>query len=301
MRTRIDLDGRIVRLSNQDKELYPGFTKGQVVDYYVELAPVLLPHLANRPVTLRRWPDGVSGPSFFEKNLSRSAPDWVESVRIATPGSTKDREYADFLLISDAATLAWAANLAALELHIPQWTVGARGARKLPDLLVFDLDPGPGTSIVECCRVAELIGEHLGEHGLTGYPKTSGSKGMQLYVPIRVSTWERPADYAKRLAERLTAEHPRSITATMSRSARDGKVFIDWSQNNGKKTTIAPYSLRGREQPSASTPITWDEVRACAAPEDLVFGPEDVLKRVSADGDLLADLHDHPETLPRSA
>ena len=292
---------RQLRLTNMEKVLYPaeGFSKAEVIDYYRQIAPVLLPHLANRPTTFKRYPDGVDSASFFEKDVSRHAPEWVRTMRLETPNSSKGTDTADYPMIDDLPTLIWAANLAAIELHVPQWTVGARGAKHPPDLMVFDLDPGAPATLVECCRVAELVKAVLDEDGLVGYPKTSGAKGMQLYVPVRVSSAERTAAYAKALAERLAREHPGQILAVMAKAQRKGKVFIDWSQNNPAKTTIAPYSLRARDQPTASTPVTWAEVRACERVADLTFRPEDVVARVEEHGDLLADMAEHAHQLPR--
>jgi bifunctional non-homologous end joining protein LigD len=292
---------RRLRLTNLDKILYPGagFSKGQVIDYYHRIAPCLLPHLAGRPVTLRRFPDGVDAQWFFEKDVSRHAPDWVRTLRLPIPGSTKDREFADFPMIDDLPTLIWSANLAALELHTPQWTVGPRGGQRPPDLMVFDLDPGAPATIVECCRVAELIRAELDADGLVAFAKTSGSKGMQLSVPVRVRDNERPREYAKDLAKRLAARHPDLAVAVMAKARRTGKVFIDWDQNRHSKTTVAPYSLRAREQPTVSTPITWREVQRCRAPADLTFVTTDVLNRVATDGDLLAEMSAHAAPLPR--
>ncbi|GAA4019472.1 non-homologous end-joining DNA ligase [Allokutzneria multivorans] len=300
--TPVRVDGRTLKLTNLDKVLYPehGFTKGEVIDYYARIAPVLLPHLADRALTLKRYPNGVDGTSFFEKNVSRHAPEWVRTVRLDTPGSSRGAEHADYAVVEDTATLVWAANLAALELHVPQWTVGPRGARRDPDLLVFDLDPGAPATVVECCRVAELLREALAEDGLTAYAKTSGSKGLQLYVPIDPVDAERPREYAHELAERLAGEHPKRIVSKMVRALRGGKVLIDWSQNNTAKTTIAPYSLRARENPTVSTPVTWAEVADCASPQDLVFTAPEVLDRVAEHGDLLADLRSQDRaSLPR--
>ncbi len=297
----VRVEDRHLKLTNLEKVLYPddGFTKGQVIDYYRRIAPAILPHLADRPVTFRRYPNGVEGNSFFEKDVSRHAPDWVRTVRLETPGSSKENETLDFPLIDGLPALIWAANLAALELHVPQWTVGARGARHVPDLLVFDLDPGAPATVVECCRVAELINGVLTEDGLTGYPKTSGSKGLQLYVPVRVGSADRTGKYAKALATRLAGEHPDLVTAVMARNRRTGKVFVDWDQNRPAKTTVAPYSLRARERPTVSTPVTWDEVRACLRVEDLVFVADDVLERFDAHGDPLADMPQHAAHLPK--
>jgi bifunctional non-homologous end joining protein LigD len=279
----VEVEGKQFKITNLDKVLYPetGFTKGQVIDYYARVAPVLLPHLKDRPCTLRRYPNGVDGQSFYEKNVARHAPEWVRTERLPTPGSSKGNEYLDFVVIDDLPTLAWVANLAALELHVPQWTVGNN-----PDLLVFDLDPGAPATVVECGQVALLLREELAEGGYEAYPKTSGSKGMQLYVPVapdEMDTWE----YARKLAERLAKAHPRHIVATMAKAARGGKVFIDWSQNKPAKTTVAPYSLRARSRPTVSTPVTWREVEDCVNVEDLTFTADEVRARVQDFGDLL--------------
>jgi bifunctional non-homologous end joining protein LigD len=279
----VEVEGRRLKVTNLDKVLYPetGFTKGQVIDYYARIAPVLLPHLKDRPVTLRRYPNGVDGQSFYEKNVARHAPEWVRTERLPTPGSSKGNEYLDFVLIEDLATLAWVANLAALELHVPQWTVGND-----PDLLVFDLDPGPPATVVECCQVALWLQEELAEGGYTAWPKTSGSKGMQLYVPVEpdeMDTWE----YAKKLAGRLAKAYPKQVVATMAKAVRPGKVFIDWSQNKPAKTTVAPYSLRARARPTVSTPVTWQEVEDCERVEDLTVTADEVRGRVEEFGDLL--------------
>jgi bifunctional non-homologous end joining protein LigD len=299
----VEVDGRTLTLTNLNKVLYPdaGFTKGEVIDYYARIAPVMLPHLADRAATFKRYPNGVDGKFFFEKNRPSHAPDWVRSVTLPSPGSTKSRETIDYPVIRDLPTLVWAANLAALELHIPMWRVGPRGKVHDPDLLVFDLDPGPPATIVECCEVAKLLHVRLAEDGLSAYPKTSGSKGMQLYVPVRNATWQDTHGYAKQLAQRLAEERPDLVVWQMKKDLRDGKVLIDWSQNNAAKTTIAVYSLRARPQPTASTPIAWDEVEAAASPDDLVFTSAQTLNRVENHGDLFADLLDDTKSarLPR--
>ncbi len=288
----VKVDGRQLRLSNLDKVLYPdyGFSKGEVINYYSRVAPFLLPHLKGRPVTLRRYPDGVNGLSFYEKNAARHSPDWVRTVTVETPGSSRGAETLDFVILDDLPSLVWSANMAALELHIPQWTIGPRDARHNPDLMVFDLDPGPPATIVECCRVAELLRVELESAGLTVVAKTSGSKGMQLYCSVETTAPDQPSSYAKALAEKLSARHPNEIVARMAKELRPRKVFIDWSQNNQYKTTVAPYSLRARERPTVSTPITWDEVSSCHEPEDLVFTADDVLDRVDEHGDLFSPL-----------
>jgi bifunctional non-homologous end joining protein LigD len=286
-------------LSNPGKVLYPltGTTKADVLAYYLAVADVMLPHLRDRPVTLVRWPDGVERGSFFEKDVSRHAPNWLRTARVGTPGGRS--ENADFPLVDDAEGLAWAANLAALELHVPQWRVGPGGAQQLPDLVVFDLDPGEGTTVVDCARVAERISERLADDGLVAYPRTSGGKGMQLYLPVTVSAPEQTSEFAKALAEELAGESPGKVTAVMAKARRRGKVFVDWSQNNPYKTTIASYSLRGRARPTVATPVTWDEVRACRRPDDLVFTASDLPARIAEHGDLLAPLFTEPQRLPR--
>jgi bifunctional non-homologous end joining protein LigD len=290
----VDVEGRTLTLSNLDKVLYPdaGFRKGEVIDYYARIAPVMLPHLAGRPATFKRYPNGVEGKFFFEKNSPSHAPDWVRTVNLPTPGSTKGHETIDFTIIKDLPTLVWAANLAALELHIPMWRVGPRGKVYEPDLMVFDLDPGPPATIVECCEVAQIVRDVLKQDGLTACPKTSGSKGMQLYVPVRGAPWQQTHAYARELAQRLAKEREDLVVWQMKKEIRGGKVLIDWSQNNAAKTTIAVYSLRARPRPTVSTPITWEEVEACTSPEDLVFTSQDVLERVDSHGDLFADLLD---------
>ncbi|TDV50943.1 DNA ligase D [Actinophytocola oryzae] len=288
----VEVEGRRIRLTNLDKVLYPetGFTKAQVIDYYSRVAPFLLPHLKDRPVTLRRFPDGVTGQPFYEKNASRNAPEWIHTVRIETPGSTRGNETLDFVLLNDLPSLVWAAHMAALELHIPQWKVDRGGERLTPDLLVFDLDPGAPATVVECCEVALKLREVLASHGLKAVAKTSGSKGMQLYAPIRTTAVERTSAYAKAVAEHLAQENPKLIVARMAKDLRPGKIFIDWSQNNQYKTTVAPYSLRGRPAPTASAPVTWDEVAACRHPNDMTFTADDVLARLDTHADLLRPL-----------
>lgn len=288
----VQVGDRRLAITNLEKILYPGsrFTKGEVLDYYARVAPVLLPHLDCRPLTRKRYPDGVEGPSFFEKNAPRGTPDWVRTVTLPVPGSTKNRETIDYVVVDELATLIWVANLAALELHVPQWKVDHRGKVLDADLLVLDLDPGAPATIVECCEVAQLLRDALHDDGIDAYPKTSGSKGMQLYAPLRPTSSDLARDYARSLALRLQKQRPDLVVAEMTKSLRGGKVFIDWSQNVAAKTTVAPYSLRARPEPTASTPITWDEVVACTAPDQLKFVADDVLARVEQHGDLLADL-----------
>jgi bifunctional non-homologous end joining protein LigD len=299
-KVRVDVGGRELTLTNLDKVLYPQahVTKGEVIDYYSRVADVLLPHIADRPLTRKRWPDGVDGPFFFEKNAPRGTPSWVRTVTLPVPGSTKQRETVDFVVVNDLPTLVWTANLAALELHTPQWQVGPRGAVRDPDLLVIDLDPGPPAGLADCMRVAVLVRDRLAADGLTAYPKTSGNKGMQLSVPISgKQPSEVVSDYAHRIARELEAEHPDEVLSRMTKALRPGKVFLDWSQNNAAKTTVAPYSLRGREEPTVSTPLRWAEVEAG---KPLRFWPADVLARVAEHGDLLEPLLERGPRVPAS-
>lgn len=289
-RIKVDVEGRTLSLSNLHKVLYPeaGFTKGEVIDYYSKVAEALLPALAHRPATRKRYPDGVEASSFFEKNAPSHTPDWVRTVTLPSPGSSREREEVTYVVVEELATLVWCANLAVLELHVPQWTVGPRGGVHEPDLLVLDLDPGEGTDVVECCQVALLLREQLEADGLTAVAKTSGSKGMQLYAPVAAAPAGRTSAYAKALAEQLEAEHGDLVISRMTKAARTGKVFVDWSQNNPAKTTVAPYSLRARPFPTVSTPITWDEVEACRTATDLRFLASDVVERLEDHGDLFA-------------
>ncbi len=262
---RISVDGHEFTLKRLDKVLYPeaGTTKAQVLDYYARIAPVLLPQLADRPVTRIRWPDGVGSTPFYEKNLPKYAPSWLRTVTLPTPGSSRNRETLAFPVLTKTADLIWLANLAALELHVPQWTVGPRGAVRHPTRLVIDLDPGPPAGLAECAEAALLIRDRLAEDGLTAFPVTSGSKGLQLYAPLDGSQpVEKVHGYAKRLAESLERSHPKLVVSNMTKALRTGKVLLDWSQNNAAKTTICPYSLRGRAKPWVAAPRTWDELAA---------------------------------------
>ena len=291
----VEVDGRALTLTNLAKVLYPddGFSKAEVLDYYQRIAAVLLPHIAGRPMTLKRYPEGVDGESFFQKHVTAHRPDWVRtedveshSSRARDPGST-----ITYLVIDDLPALIWAANLAALELHVPMWRFPPDdGNPRQPDLLVFDLDPGQPASIVECCRVAEALRPLLESAGLRPLAKTSGGKGLQLYAPIDGLSAEQASDQARSFAQRMEQEHPELVVSRMTKTLRAGKVLIDWSQNNGSKTTIAPYSLRARVHPTVSTPVSWDEVAACRTPGDLFFTAPDVLGRVAKQGDLFAPL-----------
>jgi bifunctional non-homologous end joining protein LigD len=293
----VDVEGTQVVLSNLEKVLYPevGFTKGQVLDYYTRIAPVLLPHLAGRALTRKRYPDGVEGMVFFEKNAPRGTPPWVHTETLPSPGSSKQRETIDYVVVDDLATLVWTANLAALELHTHMWRVqkkrGKPPAAGPPDMIVFDLDPGEPATIVECCEVAQLLREVMCEDGHEPLAKTSGSKGLQLYARADgFTSSEETSAYAKELAQRFEKSHPDLVVHRMTKTLRPGKVLVDWSQNSAAKTTISVYSLRARSRPTVSTPVTWDEVAACRKPTDLVFTSDDVLARVEELGDLFAPL-----------
>jgi bifunctional non-homologous end joining protein LigD len=292
---QVQVEGRSLTLTNLSKVLYPedGFTKAEVLDYYQRIAAVLLPHIVGRPVTLKRYPEGVDGQSFFQKHATVHRPDWVRTEDIVSR-SSRSREQGStitYLVIDDLPTLIWAANLAALELHVPMWRFPSAARRPVePDLMVFDLDPGQPASVVECCRVAEALRPVLESAGLRPLAKTSGGKGLQLYAPISGLSAEQASDQALAFAQQMEQEHPELVVSRMTKTLRAGKVLIDWSQNNGSKTTIAPYSLRARVHPTVSTPVTWDEVAACRSPGDLFFTAPDVLGRVEKEGDLLAPL-----------
>jgi bifunctional non-homologous end joining protein LigD len=297
----VDVEGRTLALTNLDKVLYPdmGFTKGEVIDYYTRISPVLLPHIENRAVTFKRYPDGVDGQFFFAKNVPNGTPEWVRRAVLPSPGSTKKRETVTYPIADDLPTLVWAANLAALELHVPMWRIDARNRPKNPDLMVFDLDPGPPATIVQCCTVACRVREVLDADGLAAYPKTSGSKGLQLYVPLDAKApWQDVHAYARRVAQQLEKEHPDLVVWNMKKELRTGKVLVDWSQNNAAKTTVAVYSLRARSAPTVSTPLTWDEVEGCRRAEDLRFTSAEVLVRVQDHGDLFAPILDRGQSLP---
>jgi bifunctional non-homologous end joining protein LigD len=291
---RVEVEGRTLKLSNLDKVLYPrsGTTKGEVLNYYAQIAPVLLPLLQDRPVTRVRWPNGVEKDRFFEKNTPAGTPSWVRTADVPTTGSRGESRHGDrlvFPIIDDLATLTWAANLAALELHVHQWTVSQQGTPRGADRLVIDLDPGEGAGLHECCRIALAVRDKLTERQLDARPVTSGSKGLHLYAHLpRRQDSDKTSETAKTIAEELQAENPKQVTATMTRAKRSGKVFLDWSQNAGSKTTVSPYSLRGVERPLVATPVTWDEVEQGA--EDPVgldqFRYDDVLARVDQHGDL---------------
>ena len=281
-RVEVDVQGRTLSLSNLDKVLYPaaGFAKGHVIDYYTRVAPYVLPHLRGRALTLKRYPNGVDAPYFYEKNAPSHRPEWV---RTATIPIRTDGRTIDFVLADDLPTLVWLANLAAVELHTHQWRIGGDG----PDQLVVDLDPGPPAGVVECARVALLVRDHLVSLGLDPVVKTSGSKGLQVYAAAPVAD---TSAFAKVLAEGLERSHADLVVSRMTKAVRPGKVLVDWSQNNAAKTTVTAYSLRARPRPTVSTPVTWDEVEACHEQDDLAFTSDEVLARVAELGDLFAPL-----------
>ncbi len=292
----VEIDGHTLQLSNLTKVLYPGtgFTKSEVIDYYANVAGVLLPHLADRPLTRKRWPNGTAAGYFFEKNTPRGTPDFVRTVFLAEHGD----DGVEYVVADSLATLVWMANLAALEMHVPQWKVDGEGTPLSADLVVFDLDPGPPADIIDCCNVALALQQLLEHDGLTAYPKTSGNKGAQLYVPVVPTDSALTSAYAKRLAEQLEQALPDLVVASMDKNLRRSKVFIDWSQNSAAKTTVAAYSLRGIDRPTASTPLTWDEIADARTAEDLLFLSNDVLERLETYGDLLADMPSHAAELP---
>ena len=301
-RVTVAVQGRNLTLSNLDKVLFPqpGFTKGEVIDYYTRAAEVMLPHLAGRAVTVVRYPNGVEAHSFFEKNAPKSTPDWVRTVTLPVPGSSKDRETIDYMVVEELATLVYLANLAALELHTHQWAVDDEGRARPADQLVVDLDPGPPAGLPECARIALLLREALVADGFTPVVKTSGSKGMQMSAPVEPTDSQVVSDYVKSLAQRLEADDD-LVISSMTRALRPGKVFLDWSQNSAAKTTVTPYSLRARAGATVSTPLGWDEVEAGGLHQ---FDTAAVLERVARWGDLyagaLADDRRAPVPRPRS-
>ena len=291
MAPEVDVEGRRLKLSNLDKVLYPvpGFAKGEVIDYYTRIAPALLPHLRGRALTLKRYPNGVEGKHFYEKQKPSHAPDWVRSKTI----ETGDRDI-DFVICDDLATLVWLANLADIEMH-PSLALAKQPDR--PTVLAFDLDPGEPAALPECREVALLLRDTLAGLGLDCCAKTSGSKGMQVYVPLNTAvTYDDTKPFAQALAQLMERHHPKLIVSSMKKSLRGGKVLIDWSQNSFHKTTVAVYSLRARERPTVSTPVTWDEIEDDSL--DLVFDTTAVLDRIEQHGDLFAPVLSTKQKLP---
>ena len=297
-RSEVEIQGKKISLSNLDKVMYPavGFTKAQVTDYYARIAPVLLPHLKDRPLTLKRYPNGVNGMHFYEKNCPAHRPDWLKTAPIWSPGNNK---WMDYCLMQDLPSLIWAANLADLELH----TSLSRAKEILrPTMLVFDLDPGAPADIVLCCQVGLWLKEVFDGFNLQSFPKTSGSKGLQVYIPLNTpTTYEDTKPFAHELARLLEREHPQQVVSEMKKVLRTGKVFVDWSQNDDYKTTVCVYSLRAKERPMVSTPVTWEEVKKCLSKKDpqlLAFDSEAALKRVEKSGDIFEPVLKLKQKLP---
>ena len=298
--TEVEVEGRTLTLTNLDKVLYPeaGFTKAHVIDYYRRVSPVLLPHLEGRALTLKRYPDGVEGPFFYEKSCPPHRPDWLTTQGVWSEGRGED---IDYCVVDTLPALIWAANIADLELH----TFLARAVEdtQKPTTLVYDLDPGEGTGLLECCEVALGLRDVHRDLGLESFVKTSGSKGMQLYVPLNVDgvTFEDTKPFARAMGEVLERALPDLVTTNMKKTERRGKVFIDWSQNDDHKTTVCVYSLRAKKLPTVSTPLRWKEVEDALDASDadsLRFLPEDVLARVAKHGDLFAPVLELEQSLP---
>ena len=294
-RVTVEIEDHELHLSNLDKVLYPatGFTKGQMIDYYARIAPAMLPHIIGRPLTVKRFPDGVETKGFIEKNVPRHAPKWIATAVL--PRKAAGRDTTEFAVLDGVAGLIWFANMAAVEFHTPMWRIRDEREERLPDLVVFDLDPGAPAGIAECCAVARIVRDHLSQDGIELLAKTSGSKGLQLYGSLEGRHWsgDEASEYAHGVARQLERSHPDRVVSRMTKSLRPGKVLIDWSQNNPAKTTVSPYSLRAAERPSVSTPVGWQEVEQCEQQRDeglLRFGPAEVLSRVERDGDLFAPL-----------
>jgi bifunctional non-homologous end joining protein LigD len=298
MDSTIEIQGKQLKLSNLEKVLYPaaGFNKQQIIDYYVRIAPAMLPHLKERPLTRKRYPNGVDEEFFYEKNAPQHRPDWVKTVPIWSEGNRRTVHY---ILADDLATLVWLANLAAIELHPSLSLADEIGC---PTRMVFDLDPGPPANIVQCCQVGMWLREIFDHFNLQSFPKTSGSKGLQVYVPLNTPTnYDETKNFARALAHLLEDEHPDMVVSDMKKKVRTGKIFVDWSQNDQHKTTIAVYSLRARERPTVSTPVSWEEVEWTLKKKDaglLVFEAPQTVKRVEKMGDLFAPCLTLKQRLP---
>lgn len=296
--TVIEVEGRKLKLSNLDKVLYPkaGFTKAQLIDYYVRIAPVLLPHLEGRPLTLKRYPEGVDGMFFYEKNCPKHRPEWVQTAAVWSEGR---KDYMQYCLAQDIPTLVWTSNLADIELH-----TSLSRAKKIeePTMMVFDLDPGPPADIVLCCQVGFWLKEIFDSFKLQTFAKTSGSKGLQIYVPLNTPvTYDETKGFSHALARLLEDQHRDLVVSEMKKSLRTGKIFVDWSQNDVHKTTVNVYSLRAKERPTVSTPVSWEEVERCLAKKDpnlLVFESAQALERVEKLGDLFAPVLTLKQRLP---
>lgn len=294
----VEVNGAKLKLSNLEKIFYPdtGFTKGNVIDYYIRVSPHLLPHLKNRPITLKRYPDGVKGPYFYEKQCPSHRPDWIKTTDVGRSDGTN----INYCLINDLQSLVWAANLADLELHT---FLHKAPAIARPTILAFDLDPGPPADVVQCCAVGLRLKALFDSMNLRSFAKTSGSKGLQVYVPLNTpsATYEKTRDFSHSVAVSLQKQAPEMVVENMRKDLRVGKVLVDWSQNHDHKTTVCVYSLRAKDYPTVSTPVTWDEVEATAKKKDakrLTFQAEDVLKRVEKNGDLFAPVLTLKQKLP---
>jgi len=298
-KAQLVVKGKKLSVSNLDKVLYPkvGFTKGQVIDYFIRVAPVLLPHLKDRPLTMKRYPDGVEGEFFYEKNCPSHRPKWVQTAKVWSEGNQRTMHYC---LANDLPTLVWAANLADLELHT---SLSRKDKIERPTMMVFDLDPGPPADIVQCCQVGIWLRDLLARMKLKSFAKPSGSKGLQVYVPLNTpATYDDTKGLSRSLAQHLEREHPDLVTSNMSKAVRKGKVFVDWSQNDEHKTTICVYSLRAKEEPTVSTPVTWNEVENCLKKKNaelLKFRSDQVLARMEKLGDLFEPVENLKQKPPR--
>jgi bifunctional non-homologous end joining protein LigD len=299
-KAQLVVEGKKLAVSNLNKVLYPkaGFTKGQVIDYYIRIAPVLLPHLKDRPLTMKRYPNGVDGEFFYEKNCPSHRPNWVQTAKVWSEGNQRIMHYC---LANDLPTLVWAANLADLELHT---SLSRKNKVDRPTMMVFDLDPGRPADIVQCCQVGIWLRDLLARMKLKSWAKTSGSKGLQVYVPLNTPvTYDDTKTLSRALAQHLEREHSDQVTSNMSKALRKRKVFVDWSQNDEHKTTVCVYSLRAKEEPTVSTPVTWQEVENCLKKKKadlLKFRSDQVLARVEKQGDLFDVVEDLKQKLPRT-
>jgi bifunctional non-homologous end joining protein LigD len=298
-KAQLIVDGKKLAVSNLNKVLYPkaGFTKGQIIDYYIRIAPVLLPHLKDRPLTMKRYPNGVDQPFFYEKNCPAHRPSWVKTAKVWSEGNQRDMHYC---LAQDLPTLVWAANLADIELHT---SLARKKDVARPTMMVFDLDPGAPANIVQCCQVGLWLRDILEGMKLKSWAKTSGSKGLQVYVPLNTAvTYDQTKELSHALAEYLEREHPDLVVSKMSKALRKGKIFVDWSQNDEHKTTICVYSLRAKDEPTASTPVTWEEVDETVKKKNgkrLVFRCERTVARVEKMGDLFEGVETLKQKLPK--
>ena len=296
--SQVEIEGKKLSLSNLEKVLYPaaGFTKAQVIDYFVRIAPALLPHLKGRPLTLKRYPNGVDGMHFYEKNCPSHRPPWVKTAPVWSEGNNR---FMDYCVVEEVATLVWLGNLADLELHT---SLSLAKDILRPTMMVFDLDPGPPADIVQCCQVGLWLKEIFDHLKLESFPKTSGSKGLQVYVPLNTpATYDDTKPFAHALARLLEDQHRGQVVSDMKKSLRTGKIFVDWSQNDDHKTTICVYSLRAKERPMVSTPVTWDEVKKCLSKKDaqlLAFDSDAALKRYEELGDIFEPVLKLKQKLP---